>query len=130
MTELTRNQKLVLETLQNAPHQMSAYEILDRLRSQGLKAPPQIYRALDKLIEARLVHKLESLNAFVSCRHDDCHDSALTAFMICDNCGDVKEFGADTADSVAGVLARQTGKQGFVPSQTAIEIKGTCARCH
>jgi len=105
---------------------MSAYDILDHLRPDGLKAPLQIYRALEKLVELQLVHKLESLNAFVSCDHGACHASDMTAFTICEDCGDVTELGAD---AVADLLKQQVGESGFQISQTAIEIKGTCQRC-
>ena len=66
---LTKNQSLVFETLQRADQPISAYTILDRLRDHGFRAPLQVYRALDKLVEAGLVHRLESLNAFVACAH-------------------------------------------------------------
>src|SRR5690606_24509193 len=49
--DLTRNQELVLGTLAHAEAPLSAYDILDRLRSEGLRAPLQVYRALDKLTE-------------------------------------------------------------------------------
>lgn len=126
MKDLGRNPKLVLELLQKSKRQMSAYEILDHLRPDGLKAPLQVYRALEKLMELQLVHKLESLNAFVSCDHDGCHASDMTAFTICKDCGDVTELGAAT---VADLLKQQVGESGFQISQTAIEIKGTCERC-
>ena len=61
--ELTRNQNLVLGALTQATGPLSAYGILDQVRSDGIKAPLQIYRALDKLVEKGLAHRLESLNA-------------------------------------------------------------------
>jgi len=127
MKNLTRNQQMVLDVLEQSKGQMSAYEILDHLRPEGLKAPLQVYRALEKLTEMHLVHKLESLNAFVSCNHRSCHKTGdMTVFTICNDCGDVNEFSADT---VADVLWQQTDKNGFKPFQATIEIKGTCARC-
>ena len=53
----------------------------------GLRAPLQVYRALDKLVETGLVHRLESLNAFVACAHKHCHDDCASAFAICEKCG-------------------------------------------
>jgi len=126
MKDLGKNPILVLDLLQKSKRQMSAYDILDKLRPQGLKAPLQIYRALEKLIELQLVHKVESLNAFVSCDHNACHASDMTAFTICQDCGDVTELGVEV---VGDVLKQQVGESGFRISQTAIEIKGTCGRC-
>lgn len=125
-SNLTKNQKLVFNILQKSGHKLSAYAILDHLRPQGMNAPVQIYRALEALIEMQLVHKLESLNAFVICDHMACHDGDLTAFTICDDCGDVTELGAG---DVAALLKQQVSENGFQISQTAIEIKGTCERC-
>ncbi len=126
MKTLTKNQKLVLALLQNTGQCMSAYDILDQLRPMGLKAPLQIYRALEKLIGLQLVHKLESLNAFVSCDHRANHARDMTAFTICEDCGEVTEM---AADFVVDLLKQKVGARGFQISQTAIEIKGTCDRC-
>ena len=64
---LTRNQSLVFEALRKAKNPVGAYELLDQLREYGLKAPLQIYRTLDQLIELKIVHRLESLNAWTLC---------------------------------------------------------------
>ncbi|TPW32813.1 Fur family transcriptional regulator [Pararhizobium mangrovi] len=124
--DLTRNQALVLDTLSASEGPLSAYAILDSLRGEGLKAPLQIYRALDKLIEAGLAHRLESVNAFVACAHPHEHGSRLIAFAICKTCGKVSEF------SDAGVEERLEGwarEQAFAPERTIVEIRGTCAAC-
>jgi len=73
--DLTRNQELVLGTLAHAHAPLSAYDILDRLRPDGLRAPLQVYRALEKLTERGLAHRLESLNAFVCCADAECSSS-------------------------------------------------------
>ena len=67
--QLTANQQRVLATLQEASSPLSAYALLDRLREAGFGAPVQVYRALERLAEQGLVHRLESLNAYVSCSH-------------------------------------------------------------
>lgn len=123
---LTKNQALVFRALEKAEGPLSAYTILDALRGDGLRAPLQVYRALDKLLELGLVHRLESLNAFVACAHPHCHASSMMAFAICERCGQVSEFSnAMVADQLNG-WARDSG---FQPSKTTIEIKGTCAAC-
>lgn len=123
---LTRNQTLVMDTLQAEHGPLSAYDILDRLRDDGLKAPLQIYRALDTLTERGLAHRLESLNAFVACAGDDCHRSGMIGFAICERCGNVAEF----SDFVLRQrLEGWADRQGFHPNQTTIEMRGTCAAC-
>ena len=126
--DLTRNQELVLGTLAHAEAPMSAYDILDKLRDEGLRAPLQVYRALEKLIEHGLAHRLESLNAFVCCADANCHGraSGTAAFAICSGCGRVDEF-ADP--EVTARLVAWAGDTGFALERTTIELRGRCAEC-
>ena len=124
--DLTRNQSLVLGALTKADGPLSAYTILDRLREDGFRAPLQVYRALDKLLAAGLVHRLETLNAFVACAHPHCHAHGLIAFAICEDCGQVDEFSDDIVRERLG--AWSTAK-GFKAEKTTIEIRGHCANC-
>jgi Fur family zinc uptake transcriptional regulator len=124
--DLTRNQGLVLTALAGAPAPLSAYDILDKLRDDGLRAPLQVYRALDKLVERGLAHRLESLNAFVACADAHCHESGVIAFAICENCGRVDEFADEVVRERLKDWAEATG---FIPTRTTIELRGLCARC-
>lgn len=124
--ELTRNQSLVLDRLSTAEGPMSAYDILDQLRAEGIKAPLQIYRALEKLQEKGLAHRLESLNAFVACAEPHCHKAGLIAFAICDNCGHVSEFADDVLRERLDLWAE---REDFTPRRTTVEIRGLCAAC-
>lgn len=127
MQHLTRNQSLVLDTLNRASGPRSAYEILDALRGEGLRAPLQVYRALDKLIEMGLAHRLESLSAFVACGEPHVHEGGgVTAFAICEKCGHVTEF---CDQIVCTRLADWEGAEGFTARRTTIEIRGLCRAC-
>lgn len=127
--DLTRNQALVLGVLKHAAAPRSAYDILDGLRGDGFRAPLQVYRALDKLMAIGLVHRLESLNAFVACSdpHDHAvHSHGVIAFAICEACGSVTEFHDDTIETR---LAAWQKSQSFTPAKTTIEIRGHCRDC-
>ena len=125
--DLTHNQELVLGTLAHSDAPLSAYDILDRLRSEGLRAPLQVYRALEKLTERGLAHRLESLNAFVCCADEHCHERGGTiAFAICEACGRVEEF---AEKSIEQKLAGWSRNAGFVPSRMTIELRGLCKEC-
>ncbi len=126
MSDLTRNQSLVLGKLASADVPMSAYDLLDLLRPDGIKAPLQVYRALDKLVDKGLAHRLESLNAFVACAEPHCHRAGLIAFAICEKCGSVAEFADDV---VRERLESWAGTEGFTPRLTTLEIRGDCRRC-
>ena len=126
--DLTRNQELVLTTLNNAETPLSAYDILDRLRENGLRAPLQVYRALDKLIEHGFAHRLESLNAFVCCANASSHAATggRAAFAICNSCGHVDEFADEVVEDRLMGWART---HGFSASRTTIELRGLCKTC-
>ncbi|MBA8881132.1 Fur family transcriptional regulator [Phyllobacterium myrsinacearum] len=126
--ELTKNQTLVFNTLSRADGPLSAYTILDQLRGDGFRAPLQVYRALEKLLDYGMVHRLESINAFVACAHphNHSHSHGMTAFAICEKCGQVSEF----SDDVITQRVRQwTTDNGFKQTKTTIEIRGVCAAC-
>lgn len=127
-SQLTRNQDLVFGVLKRSEGPLSAYVILDKLRDHGFRAPLQVYRALDKLLEKGLVHRLESLNAFVACAHtgQSCCSHGTVAFAICNACGHVAEFHDHTVDHR---LADWASGHGFKAEKTTIEIRGLCAAC-
>ena len=87
---LTKNQRIVLNLLQDSGEPLKAYFILDSLKKEGLNSPLQVYRALDKLVELGKIHKVESLNSFIICNNSNC--ASNTAFTICERCGKVKEI--------------------------------------
>jgi Fur family zinc uptake transcriptional regulator len=127
--DLTRNQSLVHNALKAAQAPLSAYDILDKLRGDGFRAPLQVYRALEKLVEFGLVHRLESLNAFVACadpHEHEGHSHGVTAFAICDTCGQVTEFHDHAIESR---LQLWQASQHFKPGKTTIEIRGACRQC-
>lgn len=124
---LTPNQKMVWDALSSARTPLSAYALLDRLKDGKLKAPLQVYRALDKLVACGLVHRLESLNAFVACGHAHAHDqTGPTAFAICDDCGQVEEF-AEAA--IGRGLNRWSKARRFKAEKVTIELRGRCDAC-
>ena len=121
---LTKNQSLVLEALRKAKNPVGAYELLDQLREHGLRAPLQIYRTLDQLIELKIVHRLESLNAWTLCCDAE-HDST-PVFAICNDCGIVREYFDETLSSNIANISKQSG---FVADRSIIEIHGRCDQC-
>ena len=123
---LTKNQSMVMKVLSKASGPLSAYTILDQLRSKGLRAPLQVYRALDKLVEYGMVHRLESMNAFVACRHPDGESESMVAFTICESCGEVTEISNNRFDRQLQKLA---GGAGFNVKKSTVELFGQCEAC-
>jgi Fur family zinc uptake transcriptional regulator len=126
--QLTRNQGLVFDVLTQAEAPLSAYTILDKLRGEGFRAPLQVYRALDKLLEIGIVHRLESISAFVACAHpeENCHAHGITAFIICETCGKVTEIHDDVLEARLKGFARD---RNFKTGKTTIEMRGQCGGC-
>jgi len=122
---LTPQRRKVLELVCAAEGPIGAYQILDRLRqSVGNPAPPTVYRALDFLLEQGLIHKLESLHAFVGCTHPD-HPHA-SQFLICSECGDVNEI---ENPEISKSLRQAQQDSGFKARRPVVELLGSCARC-
>jgi Fur family zinc uptake transcriptional regulator len=86
--------------------------------------PLSAYRCLDKLIEKGLAHRLESLNAYVACKHPHHHDMA--AFAICESCGLVTEF---TDGQLSERLSQWSDGHAFCPKKVTVEIRGLCEAC-
>lgn len=124
--KLTKNQTLVLSVLEESSIPLSAYTILERLGEHGLRAPPQVYRALDKLLDLGLAHKLASMNSFLACQHTQCGSHQVTSFAICDGCEQVSEIINTEFERQLNSLAKDVGLQ---PTRSTIEIHGLCDQC-
>jgi Fur family zinc uptake transcriptional regulator len=103
---------------------MTAYAILARLRRFGVAAPTTVYRALNLLEKKGLVHRIESLNAFLACRHARAH--APAPFAVCLNCGKVAEIGDP---KLAAALARKSRLFLGEVRKNVLEIAGLCRTC-
>jgi Fur family zinc uptake transcriptional regulator len=125
-TKLTRNQEVVLDALNASKVPMTAYEILDleAVRAKGLKAPLTIYRALDRLIDHGLIHRIESLNAFVACDHGPHHEAV--GFLSCDTCRKTIELPVGECERLLQNAAR---KEEFDIDRITIEVSGRCTTC-
>lgn len=121
---LTRQRRRGLELVCRANRPVGAYELLDQLRDGGSAAPPTVYRALDWLLAQGLVHKLETLHAYIGCTHPE-HPHA-SQFLICNDCGGVTEL---EDQAIAGSLASVAAETGFRPSRPVVEVIGTCSDC-
>jgi Fur family zinc uptake transcriptional regulator len=122
--KLSRNQSEILSCLRKAKEPMSAYAILDRVRTVGIAHPPTVYRALNELMQKGMVHRLQSRSAFIACDHGAC-DGRL-AFAICRQCGKVVEIPLADADEarLLGLVPDE-----IAPEQVTLEIAGLCEAC-
>ena len=122
LTELRRQ---VLELVWRRHEPVGAYDLLDGLKTTHRRAaPPTVYRALDFLIEQGLVHRLESLNAYIGCTRPEILHAGQ--FLICTRCDSIGEL--DDAE-IAEAVSRRAAALGFVVERQTIEVRGLCADC-
>jgi Fur family zinc uptake transcriptional regulator len=124
-TRLTSLRKRVLELVWGSHQPIGAYALLDALRKEDLaSAPPTVYRALDFLLENGLIHRIESLNAFVGCAHPG--ESHRGLFLICKSCRNAVEI--DDA-RISRAIGNAAGDRGFAVQHATVEVTGTCPNC-
>lgn len=122
----TDPRRYVLEIIADAPKPLGAYDILAELGKRlDNPKPPTAYRAIEFLTEHGFVHRIESLNAYVTCHSDHRHQGSQ--FMICDACGDVTET---HLCHLPEPLEGKAVEAGFHLSRWNVEIHGTCAACY
>ena len=122
LTELRRH---VLELVWASHAPIGAYAILEALHGEGhAAAPPTVYRALDFLREQGLIHRIESLYAYLGCVHPDAAHTALV--LICTSCHRAAEFEDRGVDEK---LRQAAAQRGFAVARQTIEVEGLCPDC-
>ena len=123
---LSKNQQIIFNLIHKSPEPLKAYTILFNVQKKGIKAPPQVYRALDKLVEIGKIHKVESKNAFVACKNSNCEISKATVFSICEICEKVTEI-ANT--KLSNYLSNFEDNTGMKYKKYNLEFFGLCKKC-
>lgn len=125
--KLTPLRQKVFEEIAGSHDAVGAYDVLDRMaRKSGERmAPISVYRAIDALLAAGVVHRIESKNAFFACHTP--HDGATRNIaLVCEKCATVVEVaGGDIFAAIeqAGVAC------GFKVALAVAEGAGLCAAC-
>ncbi|CAK9886369.1 MAG: Zinc uptake regulation protein [Candidatus Erwinia impunctatus] len=123
---LTPQRQEVLRLMAVHQRAISAYDLLDLLRTNEPQAkPPTVYRALEFLLEQGFIHRVESTNSYVVCHHFD-HPSHTSAMLVCDRCGVVSEQHAEGVEVILSELAHTSG---FALTHSVIEAHGLCNAC-
>jgi Fur family transcriptional regulator, zinc uptake regulator len=124
-----RRQVYELIAADNTP--VGAYDLLDRLKKQRANAAPvTIYRALDFLLEAGLIHRIDALQAYAACEvhghgeHEHADHGGLV--LVCSRCKQLTEF---EDPQLEREIERTALEHGFQVAHHLIEIRGLCGRC-
>lgn len=122
---LTPVRRRTLQILLESHRALGAYDVLERLASDGFgHQPPVAYRALDFLEDQGLVHRIRRLNAFTACMHPG--ETHAPAFLICRACHLVAEA---PAAAVTGALTTAARDIGFSIERATVEALGLCPAC-
>lgn len=123
---LTDLRRRILGVVWSRHGPIRAYDILRILNEEkGDRATPNtVYRALEFLIGAGLIHRLESLNAFMGCADPNAKHTGH--FLICRSC----ESAAEIHDaSIDRTLRKDSQYLGFSMDAPMIEVRGLCPAC-
>jgi Fur family transcriptional regulator, zinc uptake regulator len=121
---MTSSRLRTLELILGAGGPIKAYEVIDRFHEDGGAAkPPTVYRALTFLEQMGLIHRIESLNAFVACHtHEHAHQAA---FLLCECCGKSEEVSLHQTSEIEQAALGS----GFKIRHVTLEARGHCRAC-
>jgi Fur family zinc uptake transcriptional regulator len=122
--KLTPLRTAVLKEIAGSHRAIGAYEVLEKLAAGGERlAPISVYRAIEALVAAGLVHRFESRNAFFAC-----HATHGMRHMVlaCETCGRVAEV---DGDKVFAAVDKSAASAGFAAKVAMVEVWGMCANC-
>lgn len=122
---LTPIRRHILRLLFDYGGPVGAYDLLaDLRRILGKAEPPTVYRALEFLIGHGLVHRIESLNAYLACPHPD--DLHAGQFLICADCNQATEL---TDRRIGRAIGSAAARAGFKVRRQTVELIGRCEAC-
>lgn len=124
--QVTPLREQALLALWRAERPLTAYELREKLIKTTKRnlAAQSVYRVLDFLCENGVAKRIESLNAYVACRHPD-HEHACV-FLLCNACGASIEI---EDKKLERLIAADAEREGFALSRRVVELSGVCAPC-
>ncbi len=125
--KLTSLRLQVLKEIAASHDAVGAYDVIDRVarRSGDKLAPISVYRAIDALQQAGLVHRLESRNAYFAC-HAQHLNSQRHMALVCETCARITEV---PAGALYDQIEAASRSRGFELKSAVAEGFGICATC-
>lgn len=115
----------ILELIWESHKPVLAYDLLKTLRKEKDNTePPTVYRSIDFLMEYNLIHKIESLNAYVGCSY--ANRPHIGQFLICTECNQFVEI---DSSKINRTILTEAGQCGFEVVSQTVEIYGRCPKC-
>jgi len=125
---LTPLRESVFREIAAAAHQaIGAYEVLERMAARGERlAPISVYRAIETLVAAGVVHRFESRNAFFACHAG--HEQRQLV-LACERCNSVAEVDGAKVFAAIDTAADDARFSAGVDKAAVVEVWGLCANC-
>ena len=115
----------ILELIWESHEPVLAYDLLKTLRKEKDNTePPTVYRSLDFLLEYNLIHRIESLNAYVGCSY--ANRPHIGQFLICTECNQFIEI---DSSKINKTILNEAKQSGFEVATQTVEIYGRCPQC-
>jgi Fur family zinc uptake transcriptional regulator len=121
---LTPIRERVYRELVKSGGPVGAYDLVDRLSDKKRLAPVTIYRALDFLRDAGLVHRLATKNSYVV-SHGEPEGNATKIMFVDSKTGDTVEV---HSSEVATAIQKAAEQVGFKSIQPFVEVEGELSR--
>lgn len=123
---LTALREQVLGLIWHSHTPLGAYTLMEMLAQASTRriAPPTVYRALEFLLEEGLIHRINSLNAFIGCPSPT--QKHQSHFLICQGCSVAVELDNRLLNQQLTACAMDAG---FSILSHSVEISGLCSDC-
>lgn len=122
LTPLRRN---VFSIFAKSKQSLKAYDIIRTMSTPQHKVkPPIVYRTLDFFLEQGIIHRIDSDNSFVLCRHPQKRHHCM--LVVCEDCHAVDEF---CDESLSRIIQLNVHNTGFEMLADTLEVKGLCPTC-
>lgn len=121
---LTPLRSTVLNVIAESQGPIKAYALLAAVRKRRPTQAMTIYRALAYLVRAGLIHRIDSMAAFMACRQPG--HTSVAIFLVCEWCGGVEEHFGRGSEKISEDAEREAG---FRMRDLKVEGRGLCARC-
>jgi Fur family zinc uptake transcriptional regulator len=126
--KITDLRKDILDIILSAKKPLSAYDILDLLKSKRANAkPPTVYRVIEYFVDKKIIHRVETTNKFVCCSQLDNFKTKYHGILfLCQKCGNSFEVMDDDFLTALKIFSK---KHLFAVNESLVEIKGVCEKC-
>jgi Fur family zinc uptake transcriptional regulator len=126
--KITDLRKDILDIILSAKKPLSAYDVLDQLKTKRTNAkPPTVYRVIDYFVEKKIIHRVETTNKYVGCTQLDNFKTKYHGILfLCQQCGNSFEL---VDDEFLAALKHFSKKHKFSVNESLVEVKGVCEKC-